>query len=269
MAKSNSKGTAVVTGASSGIGAVYAERLARRGFDLLLVARDGERLRNLAASLSRETGVTVDVLRADLTEKDDVAKVEARLGSDAAIALLINNAGVGLAGGLTATDPDALEKMVLLNVLAVARLGTAAAKAFAARGKGAIVNIASVLALMPERFNGGYTASKAFVLNFSQALESELKGTGVQVQAVLPNATRTEIFERAGMNIEKYDPSQIMEAGDLVDAALAGFDAGEPVTIPALKDETQWTAFEAARTALAPNLSSNRPAARYREAVIA
>ena len=258
-----SKGRAVVTGASSGIGAVYADRLARRGHDLILVARDGDRLAKLAAEVTGKYRIKADVLKADLTARGDVAKVEKRITEDESVALLINNAGIGLEGGVLTTSLDAVNRLVELNVLAVSRLGTTAAQAFASRGKGTIVNIASVLALAPERFNGLYTASKAYVLNFSQALDAELKDKGVHVQAVLPGATYTEIWERAGIDVKKYDPSMVMDAGELVDAALAGLDAKETVTIPPLADESQWTKFNDARIAMGPNLSRNHAAARY------
>jgi uncharacterized protein len=259
----NSKGKAIITGASSGIGAVYADRLAKRGQDLILVARDSDRLAKLAGELTAKYGIKVDVLKADLTARGDVAKVEKRIVEDSDVTLLINNAGIGLEGGVLNTSLDAVNRLVELNVLAVSRLGTTAAQTFAARGKGTIVNIASVLALAPERFNGLYTASKAYVLNFSQALDAELKDKGVCVQAVLPGATYTEIWERAGIDVKKYDPSMVMDAGELVDAALAGLDTKETVTIPPLADESQWTKFNDARLAMGPNLSRNHAAARY------
>jgi short-subunit dehydrogenase len=256
-------GKALVTGASSGIGATYADRLARRGHDLVLVARDEKRLSDLAAKLKGQYGVTVDVLKADLTQRDDVRAVEKRLRDDAAIELLVNNAGIGPKGPLLADDLDYLETMIELNVVAVNRLAIAAAQAFAERGKGAIINIASVVALVPERFNGTYSASKAFVLNLTQSINAEASGRGVKVQAVLPGLTRTEIFDRAGGSIDRLDPSMVMDVTDLVDAALAGFDRGELITIPSLPDADDWDAFTKARLVLAPNLSHNTPATRY------
>ena len=269
MSKTASKGTALITGASTGIGAVYAERLARQGYDLVLVARDAARLNALAASLRKSAGVAVDVLRADLTQGGDVAKVEARLRDDAAIALLVNNAGVGFGGTLLTSDAARIETLVALNIVALTRLATTAAQAFVARKAGTIVNIASVLALAPELANGVYTGSKAYVLNFSQALKKDLAGSGVAVQVVLPGATQTEIWERAGIDVGKYPPSMIMQAGEMVDAALRGLADGEFVTIPALPDPAQWEALEAARTALGPNLSRDRAAPRYRHPVAA
>lgn len=256
-------GTALVTGASSGIGATYADRLAKRGYDLILVARDAARLQALAATLTERTGVTVSVLPADLTDRADVRSVEKRLREDEAITLLVNNAGIGPKGKLLEDDIDYLETMIELNVVAANRLAVAAAQAFAARGRGAIVNIASVVAYIPERFNGTYSATKAFVLNLTQAIHSEVAEKGVKVQAVMPGLTRTEIFERAGRSVDSLPPSMVMDVTDMVDAALAGLDQGELVTIPSLPDAGDLQTATAARLALGPNLSHNKPAARY------
>lgn len=259
----SSLGTALVTGASSGIGATYADRLAKRGYDLLLVARDATRLNALAEKLTAEQGIKVDVLPADLTDRADVRKVEARLRSDDAITLLVNNAGIGPKGTLLEDEIDYLETMVELNVVSVNRLAVAAAQTFAARGTGAIINIASVVAVIPERFNGTYSATKAFVLNLTQAIHAEAGPKGVKVQAVLPGLTRTEIFERAGRSFDSFPASMVMDVNDMVDASLAGFDQGELITIPSLPDAADWEAFTNARLALGPNISHDKPAARY------
>jgi short-subunit dehydrogenase len=264
MSRTDNKGVALVTGASSGIGAVYAEKLARRGYDLLLVARDETRLNDLAAKLVNVHGVKAEVLKADLSRRDEVKAVERRLREDASITLLVNNAGIGPKGPLVNGDADYLEQMIDINVTAVNRLAVAAASTFAARDKGAIINIASVVALAPELFNGTYGGSKAFVLNLTQGLQAELAKTHVQVQAVLPGLTRTEIFDRVGGSFENFPASMVMDVHDLVDAALAGFDQGELVTIPSLPDVADWEAAVAARNVLGPNLSHDRPAARYR-----
>lgn len=257
--------TALVTGASSGIGAIYAGRLAKRGFGLILVARDKERLEALAAKLRSETGNPVEVLAADLTKKADLLAVEDRLRSDVSIALLVNNAGIAVAGPVTAADPDRLETMVQLNIVAPLRLAHAAAEGFAARGSGTLINISSVLALAPEMFNGAYSGTKSFMLNLSLALSGELQSKGVRVQAVLPGATRTGIWERAGADLSAFPAEMVMDADEMVDAALAGLDQGEVVTIPSLPDVADWQRLEAARQALGPNLSRNHAAARYRE----
>lgn len=264
MTSTQSQGTALVTGASSGIGAVYAQRLAARGFDLLLVARDLQRLEEAASTLRDEYGVQVEVLKADLTQKDDVLKLEQRLRSDSSISLLLNNAGVAADGLLANADTDVLERMIQLNVTAVTRLASAAAASFAEAGRGTIINIASVVALFPERFNATYSASKAYVLSLTQSLNAELDGTGVKVQAVLPGVTRTEIWERSGIDATQIPAEMVMEAGEMVDASLAGLDQGELVTIPSLPNAADWDAFVAARLVMAPNLSKSQAAARYK-----
>lgn len=258
------KGVALVTGASSGIGAVYADRLARRGHDLLLVARDAARLASLADRLRDETGVRAETLKADLNDADGLRAVETRLKSDPSVAMLINNAGVAAVTPLIRSDVDQLEAMIRLNVLAATRLAAAAASTFAVRKSGTIVNIASVVGLAPEMLNGVYGASKAYVLALSQSMHAELAPLGVRVQVVLPGATATEIWERAGHSVEALPAEIVMPAGAMVDAALAGLDLGEVVTIPSLPDVGQWDALEAARQALGPNLSRREPAARYR-----
>ncbi|HEY0418384.1 MAG TPA: SDR family oxidoreductase [Acetobacteraceae bacterium] len=259
-------GTALVTGASTGLGAVYADRLARRGHDLILVARDAARMEALAARLRAETGRIVEVLPADLTDPAALALVADRLATDAAITLLVNNAGMSLKGGLLDNGPAEVQRLIALNITAPTLLAGAAAKAFLARRAGTIVNIASVLALAPEAYDGVYSGSKAFILNLSLSLAGKLREAGVQVQAVLPGATRTEIWERSGTDVNAFPPGMVMEAGDLVDAALRGLDRGETVTIPPLAEEAQWTTYNEARLAMAPNLSRRDVAPRYRPA---
>ncbi len=256
-------GTALITGASTGIGAVYADRLARRGYDLVLVARDEARLSALAERLHSETGRKVEWLKADLTVKADLAQVEQRLRDDKSLTLLVNNAGMSVSGTLVEGDIDRFQTMLELNVIAPTRLAAAAARNFVTRKTGAIVNIASVLALAPELFNGSYSGTKAYVLNLSISLQKELEAAGVRVQAVLPGATRTEIWARAGVDVGGFPPEMVMEVDDMVDAALAGFDQGELVTIPSLPNQADFERYTAARLALGPNLSRNAPAERY------
>jgi len=265
MSDTNTQGAALITGASTGIGAVYADRLARRGFDLVLVARDEARLNALAERLRAETGVKVDVIKADLTDRADLLKVEQRLADDAAITLLVNNAGVAGANDFVGSDPDAFEKMIQLNVTAVTRLASAAARNFVPRDRGAIINLASVVGLIPELGMPVYGASKAFVTYLTQALRAQFAQSAVRLQAVLPGATRTEIWERSGSDIDAVDPNTVMEVDDLVDAALAGFDQGELVTIPSLPDAADWEGALAAKAKLYPNLSRSQPAARFKK----
>jgi uncharacterized protein len=262
---SSSKGTALVTGASTGIGAVYADRLAKRGYDLILVARDGGRLTELSDRIKAETGRSVEVLAADLTSKADLTNVTKRLREDKAISLLVNNAGMGFNGSMAGMDLDLSDKLIDLNITAVTHLASAAATNFSAKKSGTIINIASVLALAPEIASAVYCASKAYVLNLSLTLNTELSEAGVRVQAVLPGATRTEIWERAGIDVNKYPPEMIMDVGPMVDASLAGLDLGELVTIPPLPDAKDWEDLNAARLALRPNLSRSEPASRYKK----
>ena len=257
------QGTALITGASSGIGAVYAERLARRGYDVILVARNRDRLIALADRITSETRQSVEILDADLNDRDALAAVEAKLRQDASITLLVNNAGVGTHTPLLDSDVDAMTRMIDLNVIALTRLTYAAVPGFVARGKGAVINISSIVAISPETLNGVYGGSKAFVLAFSQSLHHELADKGVQVQAVLPGATATDFWQTGGLPIEHLPEGIVMSASDMVDAALTGFDRRELVTIPSLHADEEWDAYEAARRAMSPHLSSDVPAPRY------
>jgi len=263
MSATNKQGTALITGASSGIGAVYAERLARRGYDLILVARNQDRLDRLASRLVTATSRSVRVVAADLGQTQDLRSVEKILRSDPSITLLVNNAGVGSAAPLLDSDVTRMEAMIDLNVTALTRLTYAVAPEFVARGKGTIVNIASIVAVAPELLNGVYGATKAFVLAFTQSLHHELAAKGVRVQAVLPGAIRTEFWDIAGHPVESLPQAIVMDAEDLVDAALAGLDQGELATVPSLPELADWNAFQTARAALGPNLSRSKPAARY------
>jgi short-subunit dehydrogenase len=264
MTASNAHGAALITGASSGIGAVYADRLARRGYDLILVARNRERLDALAKRLNDETGRTVRVVAADLNDKADLSRIETLLRTDAGVTLLVNNAGVAAVSPLLTSDVDQMDDMITLNVRALTRLTYAAAPGLVARGGGAIINIASIVAVGPEILNGVYGASKAYVLAFSQSLHKELAAQGVRIQAVLPGATATDLWAKAGQPVEHLPGEIVMSTDDMVDAALAGLDQGELVTIPSLPDAADWQAYEAARQKLLPNLSRKNPAARYR-----
>ncbi|MGX1102669.1 MULTISPECIES: SDR family NAD(P)-dependent oxidoreductase [Bradyrhizobium] len=263
MTKS-AKGTALVTGASSGIGALYADRLARRGYDLILVARNRERLDGLAKRLVAETGRSIEIVAADLSKRGDVSRIESILRSNTGISVLVNNAGVGATAPLLASDVDKMSDLIALNVDALMRLTYAAVPGFVARGGGTIVNIASVVGVAPEMLNGVYGGSKAFVLALTQSLQHELKDKNIRVQAVLPGATATEFWDVAGTPVEHLPGEIVMKAEDMVDAALAGLDQGEVITVPSLPEAADWQAYETARQKLMPNLSRSAPAARYR-----
>jgi uncharacterized protein len=213
-------------------------------------------------AFAQPAGVQIDVLAADLTNTAELGTVEKRLRENDRIGILVNNAGAAAPGGVTNPDLDAFDRLIRLNVTAVTRLAAAAATRFAARGEGAVVNISSILALIPELTLGIYGATKSYVLTLSQSLQSELGPRGVYVQAVLPAATRTEFWERSGRSID--DLNVVMGVDELVDAALVGFDRRESVTIPSLSDVERWNAFNGARQAMLPNLAQPHAAERYR-----
>src|ERR1700760_4694122 len=264
MLNIKNNGTALITGASTGIGAVYADRLARRGYDLIVVARNQDKLNAPAKKLTTETGRSIEVVAADLTRKSDLARIEKILREDASITMLVNNAGVGAIKPLLETDVSKLDELIELNITALTRLTYAAAPAFVARGNGTIINISSVVGIAPEFLNGVYGASKSFVTAFSQSLQHELAPKGLRIQAVLPAATATDFWELAGRHVSQLPQHMVMAADDLVDAALAGLDQGETVTIPVLQDGAAWDRYEAARRDMFSQLSGTTPSPRYR-----
>jgi uncharacterized protein len=264
MSAQNTNGTAVITGASSGIGAVYADRLAQRGYDLLLVARDQKRLAGRAANLTAKTGRTVEIIPADLTLRSDLLRVEERLHSDNTVTALVNNAGFGATSQLIDSEIEELENMIQLNVTALTRLTAAVLPGFLERAHGLIINIASIVALAPELLNGTYSGTKAYVVNLTQSLHHEVGNKGIQVQAVLPGATSTEFWDRAGLAVHNLPEQTVMSADEMVDASLAGLDQGELITIPSLPNLADWQKYDAARLALGPNLSRKQAADRYR-----
>ena len=253
--------TVLITGASTGIGAVYAERFAERGHDLVLVARDQARMEALAARLRSTHQVAIDVIAADLTQLGDLTTVESRLRDDARIGILVNNAGAALSGQFIEQSTESIAQLVALNTTALVRLASAIAPRLAKTGDGAIINIGSVVGLAPEFGMTVYGATKAFVLFLSQGLSLELAPRGVYVQAVLPAATRTEIWDRSGVDINTLN--EIMEVGDLVDAALVGFDRREPVTIPPLQEAERWDGLQTARQGLLQQIRQSAVAQRY------
>ncbi|BEU25711.1 SDR family oxidoreductase [Paraburkholderia sp. 22B1P] len=259
----NPKGFALVTGASAGIGAVYADRLARRGYDLILVARRQDRLRTLADRIIADTGRKVELVVADLSNAPDLKRVEDTLRNDARISLLVNNAGLAAVTPLLHTNVDQMSELLKLNVDALTRLTYAVAPRFVEQGSGTIINIASAVAIGPETLNGVYGASKAFVLALSQSLKHELADKGVRIQVVLPGATATDIWANAGLPVENLPKEIVMSTDAMVDAALAGLDQGEFATVPALAELAEWDNFESERKKLAQKLSRSEPARRY------
>lgn len=256
------KASVLITGASTGIGAVYAERFARRGHDLVLAARDKAKLEILAERLRQENAISVDVLPADLTQTRDLATVEARLREDTRIGILINNAGIAQSGSFTQQTPDSIESLIALNVTALTRLASAVAPRLVKAGEGTIVNISSIVGLAPEFAMTVYGATKAFVLFLSQGMNVELSSKGIYIQAVLPAGTYTEIWNRAGIDIS--NSAKFMAVGELVDAALVGFDRRELVTIPPLHNAARWDTLDASRQALLSDIKQDEAAERYK-----
>jgi short-subunit dehydrogenase len=263
LINSSSKGTAVITGASSGIGAIYADQLASWGYDLILVARNRERLSAVAKRVSEDTGRSAEIIVADLGNRADLVHVEDRLRTDASITLLVNNAGVGVPTPFLAADIDKIDQMIELNVTALVRLTYAVMPAFVEKAKGAVINISSALGIAPELLNGVYGGTKAFVLAFGLSLHNEFSGRGIRIQTVVPGATATDFWELSATPLDGLPAEVVMNADDMVEAAIAGFELGEIITIPSLPDVADWETYEAARQNLIPKLSLSSPAGRY------
>jgi len=264
MTTNTSRPVALITGASTGIGAIYADRLARRGYDLILVARNQSRLEKVADIIKENTGAEITIIKADLAQSADLRQVEAVLRQkESKISLLVNNAGFGSVFPLLNANVDEMENMIDVNVTALTRLTYAAVPGFVARGHGGVINISSIAAINTSVLNDVYSASKAYVLAFTQSLHHQLADKGVQVQAVLPGATATEFWDVAGTASSNLPEQWVMSAEAMVDAALAGFEQGEIVTIPPLHNGDNWLAYEAARSDLATQFGNNTPGARY------
>jgi short-subunit dehydrogenase len=253
---------ALVTGASAGIGRNFAEHLARTGHDLVIVARREDRLRALAEELSAATQADVEVLAADLGSDAGTAAVAARIAAGG-VDMLINNAGYATRGRVAELDPDALDAMLRVNILALSRLSAAAMKAMASAGRGTIINIASGTVFMQMPGNAGYGASKNYVMAFTRHMQVEAAGTGVRVQLLVPGVIATDFHEVAGNDLANFPPERVMQADDLVVASLRALEMDEPVCIPSLPEIRDWDNYVAAEALVAKNCSRDRPAARY------
>jgi short-subunit dehydrogenase len=260
---SSPKKIAAITGASSGIGAVYADRFAARGYDLILVARRADRLEALAAKVSKAYGTNVEVIVADLEKDSDVARVEQALGNPA-VHVLVNNAGLARLHPVAQAPLAESLSQIALNITALTRLTHAVLPAFVARNEGVIINIASVLALHALPVSSVYSGTKGFVLNFSRGLQDELAQTNVKVQVVLPAATATEIWDASGIPLSALAAETVMTTENMVDAALAGLDNGEAVTLPSVADATLWDKYDDARSTLFKATQTSKPAPRYK-----
>jgi len=263
MSEQSIPGTAVITGASAGLGKIYADRLAARGHNLILVARRGDLLETVAAEARRAHGVDAQIVAADLAVPDDLSKVTQILANDPTVSMLVNNAGVSTLAPLALTTPDQAVTMVEVNIAALTALTLAVVPAFKARDHGTIVNIGSVLGFHTFPFSSVYSGTKGYVMNFTRGLQEELADTKVAVQLVMPAATATDIWELSGVPLSNLDPATVMAPADCVDAALAGLDRGELFTLPSVEDQALWDAFDAARLALLGGAQSSRPATRY------
>ncbi|WP_086872049.1 SDR family NAD(P)-dependent oxidoreductase [Kosakonia pseudosacchari] len=255
--------TALITGASSGIGAIYADRLAARGYDLLLVARRGDRLHALADDLQQRHGVKINTLVADLSKAEGIQLVETVLRDDTTINLLVNNAGAANLAPVLSSNADQHEAINTLNTTALMRLTLAVLPRFVENNQGTIINIASVVAFHARAGSAVYSATKAWVLNFTRGLQEEFAGSNVRIQAVLPAATATEIWGHSGITLDALPEGSVMTSEDLVDAALAGLDHGELITVPPVEDLQLWDNWEAARLALFSASRNGKPASRY------
>jgi short-subunit dehydrogenase len=267
--KSTARLRALVTGASSGLGAAFAERLARDGYDLILVARRRDRLDSLAKKLEAEHHVQVDVLAADLSKPADIRKVEKRLAEDQALSLLVNNAGFGAYMPFVELDPDRAEELINVQVLAVTRLTRAALPGMIQRAQGAIINVSSRLGFsrsitadrLPKRAT--YAGTKAFINTFTQILQGELEGTGVRVQALCPGVVQTEFHERVGVDPNRIPAEIVMSPEDVVTASLAGLKSGEVVCVPALDDPAALTQIWESERKMLEQSGSKNLAKRY------
>jgi len=267
--KSEARPRALVTGASSGIGAAFAERLAQDRYDLILVARRRDRLEDLAHRLSESQGVEVEVVVADLSKPMDLGAVEKRLAEDAGLELLVNNAGFGAYMPFVQLDPDKAEELIRVQIIAVTRLTHAALPGMIARGHGSIINVSSRLAFsgslgssqLPKRAT--YAGTKAFINAFSQLLQSELEGTGVQIQALCPGVVQTEFHERVGIDPGRYPAAIVMAPEDVVEASMMGLRAGEVICMPVLEDPNLLTQIQDAEKRLFELTRTGRLASRY------
>jgi short-subunit dehydrogenase len=253
--------TALITGGTSGIGAEFARQLAAKGYDLVLVARDVERLEAMAAELpARFGGVQVEVLPADLSDRAQVERVAERLErQDAPIDLLVNNAGFSVKALLTDRDVSAHDRGYEVMMRAVLVLGGAAGRAMRERGRGRIINVASTAAFVTM---GSYSAIKAWVVSYSEGLSIELGGTGVTVTALCPGWVHTEFHERAGVSMSKLPDVMWLEAGPLVASALRDSERGKVISIPSVRYKTMiWLARVGPKGAvrrISAKLSSSR-----------
>ena len=231
--------TALVTGATAGIGYAFARAFAARGYDVVLVARDGARLEGVAKELRDADGVDAQVLVADLVSEDGLRAVEARLHEgDAPVDVLVNNAGMGTYGNFAELDVRREVQEIELNVLALVRLTHAALSGMVARGDGAVLNISSLGAYQPGPWNATYCATKAFVNSFSHAVHEEVRRRGVHVMVVCPGYTHTEFHDRSGLGPTQVPEFMWQSPDEVVRAALRDLDRRRALSIPGTINKT-------------------------------
>jgi hypothetical protein len=256
-------GAAIITGASAGLGRVFAERLARQGYDLILVARRALRLAELALQLTREYDVSVEPVAADLATSEGVDRIAAYFSVRDDITLLLNNAGTSTLGNVSESKPDQLAAMINLNVVALTRLCAAALFAFRSRDRGAIVNVGSVLGFHSLPISSIYSGTKGYVLNFTLGIQQEVAGSNVKVHLAAPGAIATDLWEISGVPLSNLDPAIVMTAERAVDAILSGFALGESVILPSVESSDLLQQYEEARLALLTASQTSGPASRY------
>jgi uncharacterized protein len=262
MIREHRRGLAVITGASSGIGAVYADRLAAQGHRLLLVARRADRLEDIAANAETRHDASVSTLVADLELNEDLARLASRIGEED-VTMLVNNAGMGGLGPSAKARADQLERVIRLNITAMTRLSHAALARFRDRGAGTLINIGSMMAHAPAAESAVYTGSKAYALNFTRSLQMEYAGSAIRIQVVMPGPVHTEFFSAQGLGEDVFPTATYLTAEQVVDAALAGLAAGEAVTIPSMVELGPWIVLEAARVAFVEAMLSGQVGRRY------
>ncbi|HEY0299535.1 MAG TPA: SDR family oxidoreductase [Arachidicoccus sp.] len=260
----NELGTAVITGASSGLGKVFADRLAKQGYDLKIIARRGDRLETIAGEITAKYGVQVQNIVADLRSASELQKVVDNLSNDATITLLVNNAGTATLAKITDTSIEKQLEMINVNITAIAILTNTVLPIFKKNNRGTFINIASVLGIHSLEFSSVYSGTKAFVVNYTRGLQQELKDTNIKAQIVLPATTATEIWEIGGVPLSALKPATIMTSEDCVDATLKALELGEQFTLPSADDQHLIDEYENARLKLfASATQTGKPASRY------
>jgi uncharacterized protein len=257
------KGKAVITGASAGIGKVFADRLGKRGYDLILIARRADKLNLLSAELQATYNVSVQKIPADLSDSTQLGAIVDLIAADESVSLLLNNAGTATLGAFVDSTAEDISAMIDLNIVALTRLSLAVLPGFKRRNRGSIINIGSVLGLNSLPVSSIYSGTKGYVLNFTRGIQQEVAGTNVRVQLVLPAAIATDLWDISGFPLSQLDPATVITAENAVDASLAGLDLGEALTFPSLSDLELLATYDRARPSLFSATLTGYPSGRY------